>query len=86
MVPTGWDSWGKINVLREGFDPGRVGKAWEIGLVRAVGEDDDGEEGIEDLWIAMIPDTERGSKVRLTAYADYDASADIVRRRGRLHR
>nr|XP_031862034.1 uncharacterized protein CI109_002447 [Kwoniella shandongensis]KAA5529106.1 hypothetical protein CI109_002447 [Kwoniella shandongensis] len=64
MVPAGWDSWGKINVLREGFDPSRVGKAWEVSLGRKNGGDDaeDGEEGLEDLWVGMIPDTERGPK------------------------
>ena len=66
MVPTGWDSWGKINVLREGFEPARVGKAWEVSLRRArepEEEDDDGEEGLEDLWVAMIPDTGKDPKV-----------------------
>ncbi|RXK42689.1 hypothetical protein M231_00245 [Tremella mesenterica] len=70
MVPSGWDSWGKINVLREGFDPARVAKAWEVGLNRAAevakGEtkevEDGEEEDVEDLWEGMIPDTERGPK------------------------
>ena len=66
MVPTGWDSRGKINVLREGFDAGRVYKAWEVSLRRAgdvedVGEEED--EDLQDLWVAMIPDTERAEKV-----------------------
>ncbi len=29
LVPAGWDSWGKISVLREGFDAVRWGEAWE---------------------------------------------------------
>lgn len=62
MVPAGWDSWGKINVLRENFDPARVLKAWEESLRKASGEESE-EEGIEDLWLAMIPDTDRGIKV-----------------------
>ncbi len=64
MVPAGWDSWGKIKVLRDSFDPGRVLKAWEASLARAGGEEGD-EEGLEDLWVAVIPDTERGIKVCL---------------------
>lgn len=59
VVPTGWDSWGKINVLRDGFDPGRVGKAWEASLRRAGSEEEKDVEGIEDLWMAVIPDTQR---------------------------
>lgn len=65
MVPAGWDSWGKINVLREGFNPSRVQKAWEASVSRSTSKsqpdvlESDDTEGIEDLWAAMIPDTER---------------------------
>lgn len=54
MVPTGWDSYGKINVLRDRFDAGRVYRAWESSLA---GTRDDAIEGIEDVWEEMIPDT-----------------------------
>jgi dynein light intermediate chain 1 len=69
LVPSGWDSWGKTNVLREGFDAARVGKAWDTSLARSNEPDEvnDREEGIEDLWTAMIPISERGPKVRLQA-------------------
>lgn len=30
MVPPGWDSWGKIRVLREGFDVEGVSRAWSV--------------------------------------------------------
>lgn len=65
LVPAGWDSWGKINVLREGFEPGRVCKAWERSLSRGrqADEGNDEGEGIEDLWMAMVPDTDRHTKV-----------------------
>ena len=72
MVPAGWDSWGKIKVLRDRFDPSRVGKAWQVSLKRP-GHDgdqvDEGEEGIEDLWVEMIPDTEKGPKVSGHSYS-----------------
>ena len=32
VVPPNWDSWGKIRVLREGFDVERVSKGWEADL------------------------------------------------------
>lgn len=54
MVPAGWDSYGKITVLREGFDPARVARAWDASVSGATDA-----ESIEDLWTAMIPDTER---------------------------
>ncbi|BEJ13610.1 hypothetical protein CspHIS471_0307840 [Cutaneotrichosporon sp. HIS471] len=61
MVPSGWDSWGKITILREPFDPARVGKAWDVSSSRnnSNGEEEVDAEGIEDLWAAMIPDMER---------------------------
>ncbi|KAH7923655.1 hypothetical protein BV22DRAFT_1196540 [Leucogyrophana mollusca] len=32
VVPAGWDSWGKISVLREGFEAKVWGEAWEADL------------------------------------------------------
>ncbi|EJT50405.1 hypothetical protein A1Q1_00337 [Trichosporon asahii var. asahii CBS 2479] len=59
LVPAGWDSWGKINVLREGFDLQRVHNAWESSINRFGQSTDADEEAIDDLWTAMVPDTER---------------------------
>ncbi|CAK9779848.1 unnamed protein product [Cutaneotrichosporon oleaginosum] len=64
MVPAGWDSWGKITILREPFDAARVARAWDASAAR---RDDD--EGIEDLWAAMIPDTERPAAAHPVAVA-----------------
>ena len=35
VVPAGWDSWGKIVVLRDGFDAKAWGEAWERDLSSA---------------------------------------------------
>ncbi|KAK4688250.1 dynein cytoplasmic 1 light intermediate chain, partial [Tremellales sp. Uapishka_1] len=59
IVPSGWDSWGKINVLRDGFDPARICKALETSLR---GEEDGEDKDLEDIWVEMIPDMERGPK------------------------
>ncbi|EMR11748.1 hypothetical protein PNEG_00181 [Pneumocystis murina B123] len=32
FVPPGWDSWGKIRIIRDGFDVERVAKAWDADL------------------------------------------------------
>lgn len=32
FVPPGWDSWGKICIIRDGFDAERVAKAWDADL------------------------------------------------------
>ena len=34
VVPPNWDSWGKIRVLREGFDVERVSNGWSIDLAQ----------------------------------------------------
>lgn len=78
MVPTGWDSYGKINVLRDRFDPPRVAKALGVSLERAKRmeseqgdlEGDDEGEGVEDLWREMIPDMESSPQVRRVALID----------------
>ena len=35
VVPPGWDSWGKISVMRDGFDAKIWGEAWERDLESA---------------------------------------------------
>ncbi|KAI8454670.1 dynein light intermediate chain-domain-containing protein [Phakopsora pachyrhizi] len=34
LIPMGWDSWGKIKILRDGFDPQIVGDGWLLDLDR----------------------------------------------------
>lgn len=29
LIPSGWDSWGKIKILRETFDCDKTGRGWE---------------------------------------------------------
>lgn len=61
MVPSGWDTWGKINVLRDGFDPASI-----LDLVQKDLEEEEGKIGksLEDVWVRMIPDISR-TKVSL---------------------
>ena len=76
MVPSGWDSWGKINILRDGFDPARVEAAWITSLARArdTGDrNDDDNDGVESMWEAMIPVPARRLKVR-----SYTSKEDIT--------
>jgi len=55
-VPAGWDSWGKIAVLRDGFDAKMWGEAWERDL-----NAEDGELGAKKTYANLVPD--QGSKV-----------------------
>lgn len=34
FVPAGWDSWVKIKVLRDGFDPSEIAKRWDIDIAQ----------------------------------------------------
>lgn len=34
LIPMGWDSWGKIKILRDGFNPAVVGNGWLLDIDR----------------------------------------------------
>lgn len=59
VVPTGWDSWGKITVLREGFDAKAWGEAWENDLEQVESEPE--QPGVKKLYGSLVPD--QGPKV-----------------------
>ncbi|KAL1974599.1 hypothetical protein VTN31DRAFT_4803 [Thermomyces dupontii] len=40
LVPANWDSWGKIRIIREGFDIEGVGNAWSIEIQDPLGTED----------------------------------------------
>jgi dynein light intermediate chain 1, cytosolic len=66
VVPAGWDSWGKIGVLRDGFDAKAWGEAWERDLsfdAGAAGADGESELGARKLYASLVPD--QGAKVRI---------------------
>ncbi|KAG6891686.1 hypothetical protein C0992_010089 [Termitomyces sp. T32_za158] len=52
VVPAGWDSWGKISVMREGFDARSWGEAWERDLADEHSEGD----GAKSLYAALVLD------------------------------
>ena len=60
VVPAGWDSWGKIAVLREGFDAKSWGEAWERD-VDMDATDTVGTQGAKALYNSLVPD--QGTKV-----------------------
>lgn len=61
VVPAGWDSWGKIAVLRDGFDAKAWGEAWEHDLDPS--EEEAGESSAKKLYAGLVED--RGVKVLL---------------------
>ncbi|KAG5340423.1 hypothetical protein C0989_001663 [Termitomyces sp. Mn162] len=52
VVPAGWDSWGKISVMREGFDAKLWGEAWE----RDLADDHSEGDGAKSLYATLVPD------------------------------
>ncbi|KAI0092701.1 dynein light intermediate chain [Irpex rosettiformis] len=54
VVPTGWDSWGKIAVLRDGFEAKAWGEAWEHDLDPDEGET--GESSAKKLYASLVED------------------------------
>ncbi|PPQ68272.1 hypothetical protein CVT26_006188 [Gymnopilus dilepis] len=53
VVPAGWDSWGKISVLRDGFDAKMWGEAWERDLNPEEGQT---EAGAKKAYANLVPD------------------------------
>jgi dynein light intermediate chain 1 len=61
VVPAGWDSWGKIAVLRDGFDAKAWGEAWEHDLSSESGVDGGSGVGARKQYATLVPD--QGPKV-----------------------
>ncbi|KAL4081422.1 dynein light intermediate chain-domain-containing protein [Scleroderma yunnanense] len=55
VIPAGWDSWGKISVLREGFEAKAWGEAWDVDL-EARGTDTEEANGAKKLYRTLVPD------------------------------
>ena len=62
VVPAGWDSWGKIAVLRDGFDAKAWGEAWENDLESGV-DSGGSEAGARKQYAALVED--QGPKARV---------------------
>lgn len=65
VVPAGWDSWGKIGVLRDGFDAKAWGEAWERDLLSDTGIELESGDGARKLYASLVQD--QGPKVRTSS-------------------
>ncbi|KAG9317814.1 dynein light intermediate chain-domain-containing protein [Chiua virens] len=54
VVPAGWDSWGKISVLREGFEARMWGESWDTDLADESEPED--ANGAKKMYRALVPD------------------------------
>ncbi|KAK4647070.1 uncharacterized protein QC761_122250 [Podospora bellae-mahoneyi] len=94
VVPPNWDSWGKIRVLREGFDVERVSNAWTADLdqpfphPQSNGNTSNGEpngesgEAVHDQE-EEDDDDPQGSTVRLYELSVQDPTMDALQLAGR---
>lgn len=57
LVPPNWDSWGKIRVLREGFDVEGVNTGWSIDIQEATLSGDEEEQYEEGSALAIYEET-----------------------------
>ncbi|KAK4237881.1 dynein light intermediate chain-domain-containing protein [Achaetomium macrosporum] len=87
VVPPNWDSWGKIRVLRDGFDVDRVSKGWSIDLDQPFprpqpnGADaENGQVNGENEHAVADPE---GSTVTLYEEAVQDPTMDALQLAGR---
>ncbi|KAI6018310.1 dynein light intermediate chain-domain-containing protein [Pisolithus marmoratus] len=55
VVPAGWDSWGKITVLREGFEAKSWGEAWDTDVEASEGEAEEAS-GAKRMYRTLVPD------------------------------
>ncbi|KAI8884723.1 DLIC-domain-containing protein, partial [Backusella circina FSU 941] len=58
LVPSGWDSWGKIKVLREGFDCEHVNEGWDADMDAVTDRQRPGKNGARGTFEEAIPDIE----------------------------
>lgn len=59
VVPPHWDSWGKIRVLREGFDVEGINSGWSVDISTRQAEPE-GEGGAVEVYEDVIKDSKRG--------------------------
>ncbi|KAK4117386.1 hypothetical protein N656DRAFT_773507 [Canariomyces notabilis] len=90
VVPPNWDSWGKIRVLREGFDVERVSSGWSIDLNQPFvqhqpnGGAENGEvNGHGDGCNEQMREEPEGSAVALYEQSVQDPTMDALQLAGR---
>lgn len=72
MIPPNWDSWGKIRVLREGFDVEGVSEGWSIEIqpVDQIVGHSNGRDNAEDTHNNESQAADQSNKGTLTTYED----------------
>jgi dynein light intermediate chain 1 len=77
MIPAGWDTWGKIEALKEGFQCKQINEMWDAALEKERAKrghrdgmkvdeglvQDDDDPTIDQVWKDIIPDLHSDSSV-----------------------
>lgn len=71
LVPAGWDSWGKIRVLREGFDCEGVSEGWDMDIKELKSGEKDNQvigdlQSVKKVYEEVVPDPHANDQVRVT--------------------
>lgn len=69
VVPPNWDSWGKIRVLRDGFEVEQVSNGWSSDIAQDGGNAEDTANGAVALYEETIQDPRTTSAASLAADA-----------------
>ncbi|KAG1457711.1 hypothetical protein G6F56_006550 [Rhizopus delemar] len=56
LVPSGWDSWGKLKVLREGFDCEAVNDGWDADMDAVTDRQQPGAHGSRGIYEEVVSD------------------------------
>lgn len=64
LVPSGWDSWGKLRVLREGFDCEAVNQGWDTDMDAVIDRQQPGAHGARGIYEEVISDPLAKDQVR----------------------
>lgn len=77
-MPSGWDSWGKIRILRERFDADAVGKGWELDMDRMKARAQDDEERLDSEGRKVVSTIESYAQIVVDLDADDQASLILL--------
>lgn len=64
LVPSGWDSWGKLRVLREGFDCEAVNDGWDTDMDAVTDRQQPGAHGSRGIYEEVISDPSLKDQVK----------------------
>lgn len=64
LVPSGWDSWGKLRVLREGFDCEAVNDGWDADMDAVTDKQQPGAHGSRGIYEEVISDPSLKDQVK----------------------